>query len=65
MTTPAEKYRLKALACEKLGREATDHETRIAWVEIAIEWHALASRMALEFGGAGLRNQTRAATESA
>jgi len=44
MTNPAEKYRLKALACEKLGREATDADTRAAWVEIAIEWHALASR---------------------
>jgi hypothetical protein len=45
MTTPAEKYRLKALACETLGREATDDETRAAWAEIAIEWHALASRV--------------------
>ena len=65
MTNPAEKYRLKALACEKLGREATDHETRIAWVEIAIEWHALASRMAMEFGGAGSSKQTKAATQLA
>jgi hypothetical protein len=48
MINPAEKYRLKALACEKLGREATDYQTRIAWAEIAIEWHALASRVALE-----------------
>ena len=59
MTNPTEKYRLKALACEKYGREATDHETRIAWTEIAIEWHALASRsrVALEAGAAGLRDQ--------
>ena len=49
MTNPTEKYRLKALACEKLGRDAIDHE-RIAWAEIAAEWHALASRMTPEFG---------------
>jgi hypothetical protein len=45
----SEKYRAKALACEKLGRDATDFETRCAWAEIAIEWHALANRMAQEF----------------
>lgn len=39
-----EKYRLKALACEAQARRATDSETRDAWNEIAIEWHALASR---------------------
>jgi hypothetical protein len=50
MTHTTEKYRLKALACEKLARQATDHETRTAWSEIAIEWHALASRAALESG---------------
>ena len=44
----SEQYRLKALACEKLGRDATDSDTRSAWTEIAIEWHALASRVALE-----------------
>ena len=53
MTNPSEKYRLKAFACEKLAREATDDAIRIAWVEIAIEWHALASRWTLEFGATG------------
>jgi hypothetical protein len=48
MINLSEKYRLKALACEKLGRDATDSDTRSAWAEIAIEWHALASRMAHE-----------------
>jgi hypothetical protein len=48
MNNVSEKYRLKALACEKLGRDATDSDTRSAWAEIAIEWHALASRMTLE-----------------
>ena len=65
MTNPTEKYRLKALACEKLGRETTDPATRIAWAEIAIEWHALASRVAQEFGATGLRNQARATPQLA
>jgi hypothetical protein len=46
----SEKYRNKALACEKLGKEAKDHEIRCAWADIAIEWHSLASRIAQEVG---------------
>jgi hypothetical protein len=42
----SEKYRLKALACEKLGQEAQDAIIKRAWAEIAIEWHTLASRVA-------------------
>ena len=41
----SEKYRLEALTCEKLAREATDEATEIAWEELAIEWHILASRI--------------------
>ena len=59
MINSADKYRHKAFACEKLGREACDAEIRAAWVEIAIEWHALASRIEREFGGAGLTNQAK------
>jgi len=44
----SEKYRLKALACEKLGREVSNSEFKTAWAEIAIEWHALAARRAQE-----------------
>jgi hypothetical protein len=44
MTNIPERYRRKALACEGFARNATDHATRDAWVEIAIEWHALAYR---------------------
>jgi hypothetical protein len=40
----SEKYRLKALACEKLGREVPNSDFKSAWAEIAIEWHALAAR---------------------
>ncbi len=39
-------YRLKALACEKLGREVPNHDFKHAWEDIAIEWHALAARAA-------------------
>jgi hypothetical protein len=45
----SEKYRLKALTCEKLGREVPNHDFKFAWAEIAIEWHALATRMAQDF----------------
>lgn len=38
----SEKYRLKALACEKTAHEATDAAARAAWSELAVEWHALA-----------------------
>lgn len=44
----SEKYRLKALACEKLGREVQNSDFKSAWAEIAIEWHALAARRAQE-----------------
>ncbi len=44
----SEKYRAKALACEKLGQAAGDFDTKCAWTEIAIEWHALANRIAQE-----------------
>ena len=43
-----EKYRLKALNCENLAREASDPAIKFAWAEIAIEWHALANRIAQE-----------------
>jgi hypothetical protein len=42
----SEKYRLKAAACEKTSRETDDPVTKVAWIEIAIEWHTLASRIA-------------------
>ncbi len=44
----SEKYRFKALACEKFAREARDNHLKSAWAEIAIEWHALAARSAQE-----------------
>jgi hypothetical protein len=44
----SEKYRSKALACEKLGREVPNIDFKLAWEELAIEWHALANRRAQE-----------------
>ena len=46
----SEKYRIKALACEKLGREVPNRDFKSAWEEIAIEWHALANRAAQDAG---------------
>jgi hypothetical protein len=43
----SEKYRQKALACEKLARDVPNKDFKEAW--IAIEWHALATRMARDF----------------
>jgi hypothetical protein len=42
-------FRLKALACEKLGREVPNHDFKHAWEDIAIEWHALAARAAQDY----------------
>ena len=44
----SERYRNKALACEKLALELPNHDFKCAWSEIAIEWHALANRIAKE-----------------
>ena len=50
MTDIPGRYRLKALACEEFSREATDRATRDAWIELAIEWHALAHQIAQKPG---------------
>jgi hypothetical protein len=43
-----EKYRLKAIASERIANDATDSAIGTAWEEIAIEWHALANRAGQE-----------------
>ena len=43
----SEKYRLKALAAEECAKTAPDAATKLAWTEIAIEWHALATKTAV------------------
>jgi hypothetical protein len=43
----SEKYRVKALAAEEAAKTAPDQATKIAWTEIAIEWHALATKTAV------------------
>jgi hypothetical protein len=40
----SEKYRAKALDCEKLGCAAQEYDVKCEWGEIAIEWHYLANR---------------------
>jgi hypothetical protein len=54
----SKKYRSKALACEKFGREATDCDIKCAWEEIAIEWHCLANRTAETTGQQDLELQS-------
>jgi hypothetical protein len=44
--TVSENYRIKALVSERFAGEAKDPAIRDAWIEIGIEWHALAYRMA-------------------
>jgi hypothetical protein len=48
MINVSERFRFKALASEVFARDATDAAIRSAWTEIAIEWHALANRVAQE-----------------
>jgi hypothetical protein len=52
----SERYRIKALACEKIGREMPNKDFKSAWEEIAIEWHALANQRAQEVQDRELRN---------
>jgi hypothetical protein len=44
----SERYRSKALICEKLSRDAINFDIKSAWSDIAIEWDTLASRTALD-----------------
>jgi hypothetical protein len=40
-------YRAKALLAEQCAKTAPDAATKLAWTDIAIEWHALATRTAV------------------
>jgi hypothetical protein len=44
----SEKYRAKALDCEKLGCAAKTYDVKCEWADIAVEWHCLANRTALD-----------------
>jgi hypothetical protein len=44
----SEKYRAKALDCEKRGHDAKDYDIKGAWSVIAMEWHSLSHRTAQE-----------------
>jgi hypothetical protein len=39
----------RALAAEQAAKTAPDLATKVAWTEIAIEWHALATKTAVGF----------------
>ena len=41
----SEKYRSKALACEKLAREVPNHDFKCAWEEIAVAEKATRYRL--------------------
>jgi hypothetical protein len=41
--SPSSAFRLKALESEQRARTTSDTAIREEWIEIAIEWHALAN----------------------
>ena len=43
----SQSYRAKALAAEECAKTAPDAATKLAWTQIAIEWHALAAKTAV------------------
>jgi hypothetical protein len=47
MPTLTQKYRAKALSAERSAKTASDAATKVAWTELAIEWHALAAKTAV------------------
>jgi hypothetical protein len=61
----SEKYRGKALSCEKLSREVANYDFKCAWTEIAMEWHALANRRAQEVSQRGELENIRSSLEAA
>jgi len=48
MTNASVIYRAKALACEKRANETSNYDFKCTWQDLAIEWHALASRAGQE-----------------
>ena len=56
----SEKYRIKALECEKRSRDASNYDVKSEWGDVAIEWHTLANRVA-EFAGIDSELESRMA----
>jgi hypothetical protein len=46
MNNDPEGYRLKALVCERLSKNASNPAIRAEWEDIATEWHALSFMVA-------------------
>ena len=44
----SEVYRIRALTAEASAKAAPDPATKVAWTQIAIEWHALAAKTAVD-----------------
>ena len=44
----SDKFRTKAVECERRANEAEDISLRAAWIEVANEWHLLAGMAAAE-----------------
>jgi hypothetical protein len=38
----SQKYRLKAIGCERQAKQATDRATEQQWLELAAQWHSMA-----------------------
>ena len=49
MPNLSERYRVKALAAEECAKTVAKPAAKLALTEIAIEWHALATKTAVGF----------------
>jgi hypothetical protein len=50
----SQEYYLKAVACEKQAKNATDQTTVQQWHELAAQWRSMANRAAEMLGDASL-----------
>jgi hypothetical protein len=50
----SQEYHLKAVACEKQAKNATDQTTVQQWHELAAQWHSIANQAAKTLGDASL-----------
>ena len=48
----SEKYRLKAVGCEKCAEHASDQTTEQEWQELAAQWRSMADQAARMLGEA-------------
>ena len=48
----SQKYRLKAIECERQAKRATHQVTEQRWLELAVQWHSMADHAAKMLGRA-------------